>query len=80
MEVDNHIELNLVNTIDTSSIKLQNSDGLKIWKYEDNVFVSGDLKTELIKISEDDFEFKLGFSHFAGQKFYTFQCISFLNH
>ena len=64
-ETDNYIELNIINTIVTSSIKLEDSKGLKIWKYAGNVFVSDDLKTELQKINDDDFVFTIGFSHFG---------------
>jgi hypothetical protein len=65
IENDIYIELNIANVIDAYSIKLQDSDGLKIWKYEGNIFVSADLKAELYKISNDDFEFSVGFSHFG---------------
>lgn len=62
---EDYIDLNIKNVIDVSSIGTLNSKGLKIWKMEGYMFVSGDLKNELVKI-HNDLEFTLGFSHFGG--------------
>jgi hypothetical protein len=64
-ENDNYTELKIQNSIDPNTINTKDSSGLKIWVYNGNVFVSGDLKTELLKISDIDLDFSLGFSHFG---------------
>lgn len=44
--------------------ELEDSDGIKIWRFNGNVFVSGELKNELNKVC-DNLAFSLGFSYFA---------------
>ncbi|MBB6240212.1 hypothetical protein HDC90_004877 [Pedobacter sp. AK013] len=63
-EIDIYYELNVFNSIDASSIELENSEGIKIWKFNGYVFVSGELKNELNKAC-DSLAFSLGFSYFA---------------
>lgn len=64
---DNYLELKILNQIRIDQIKPVESNGLKIWQYSDQyVFVSSDLKQEFQKVSKDEFEFTIGFSHFAG--------------
>ena len=62
---DNYIELNILNSITPISVKTLDGNGLKIWKYEGQIFVSSDLKTELVKICKNDFRFTIGFSNFG---------------
>lgn len=63
-EIGGYHELNVFNSIDVSSIELEDSDGIKIWRFNGNVFVSGELKNELNKVC-DNLAFSLGFSYFA---------------
>ena len=64
-ENDNYVELKIHNPIDMHTIDTEESSGLKIWVYNGHPFVSGDLKTELLKISIIDLAFSLGFSNFG---------------
>lgn len=66
VEYQNYIRLDIQNTVDPTSILTQNSERLKVWRCNENIFVSGDLKRELMKISASDFSFSLGFSMFVG--------------
>jgi hypothetical protein len=65
-EYHNYIALDIVNTIDPENIKNKNSEGLKIWRFGGEVFVSGELKDELLKIGPGDFIFTQGFQFFGG--------------
>lgn len=65
-EFQNYVRLDIQNTIDPTSIQTQNSEGKRVWHYNENVFVSSALKRELIDVSPDDFSFSTGFSLFAG--------------
>ena len=60
-----YLDLNIQNVVDFSSIRTLDSKGLKIWRTEGYMFVSGDLKNELVKI-HDGLEFSLGVSQFGG--------------
>lgn len=63
----NYVELKILNQIEIEQINTLDSRGLKIWRYGDeNVFVSSDLKQEFQKVTNDEFEFTIGFSNFAG--------------
>ncbi|MGG9963684.1 hypothetical protein [Ferruginibacter sp. SUN106] len=64
-EYHNYIELNIENSISPDNIKDKSSAGKKIWKYGGEVFVSGELKDEFLKISRHDFKFDPGFSFFG---------------
>lgn len=66
-ENDNYIELKIHNSLAVYTIDTKESSGLKIWEYDSYVFVSGDLKTELLKVSDKDLDFSLGFSNFGGK-------------
>jgi hypothetical protein len=64
---DNFLELKILNEIQLGQIDTGDNEGLKIWKYSDEyVFVSTDLKVGLQKMTEDEFEFTIGLSNFAG--------------
>lgn len=64
---DNFLELKILNEIQPGLIDTEDNEGLKIWRFSDQyVFVSTDLKDELQKVTEDEFEFTIGFSNFAG--------------
>ena len=66
---DNFIEIEIFNEINHEHFDQVDSSGLRIWKHSnENVFVSGDLKTEIERLSEQDLEFTLGFSNFAAQE------------
>jgi hypothetical protein len=65
VEIDNYTELKIHNTINPSSINSIDSNGLKIWSFDGEVFVSGELKESLLKINNFDFVFTLGFSNFG---------------
>jgi hypothetical protein len=62
---DNYIELNIKHTITPGNIRDKNSEGQKIWRFGGEVFVSGELKNELLKIDPDDFAFDMGFQSFG---------------
>lgn len=65
--LDNYIELKIREEVSPDSIGKTNSKGLKIWHFANqHVFVSDDLKTEIEKMTNGEFEFSEGFSHFAG--------------
>jgi hypothetical protein len=64
-ENDNYVELKIHNQIDVDTIDTIESSGLKIWVYNGHPFVSGDLKTELLKVSDMDLDFNLGFTNFG---------------
>ena len=61
-EVNNYIELKIVNTVDLYTIHSVNSSGLKVWHYDGSIFVSGELKAELLKVGKQELEFSIGFS------------------
>jgi hypothetical protein len=61
-EVNNYIELKIVNTIDYKTIHNADSSGLKVWHHLGSIFVSGDLKIELLKVGKEELEFSPGFS------------------
>ncbi len=64
---DNFLELKILNEMQPGLTDTGDKKGLKIWKYSDEyVFVSTDLKVELQKVTEDEFEFTIGLSNFAG--------------
>ena len=65
IENNNYVQLRIGNKIDTVSINTQSSEGPRIWEYEGEMFVSGQLKAELTKIDPNDFAFSLGFSMFG---------------
>jgi hypothetical protein len=61
-----YVELVIVNSITPDSINIENSSGFKIWGFNGNIFVSGDLKNELIKVDDTkELVFSLGFSQFG---------------
>jgi hypothetical protein len=64
-EVNNYIELKIVNTVDYKTIQSVDSSGLKVWHYNGSIFVSGELKAELLKVGEQELEFSKGFSLFG---------------
>jgi hypothetical protein len=61
----NYIELKIEHSITPGDIKDKNSEGQKIWQCGGEVFVSGELKDEFLKISTDDFTFTPGFQFFG---------------
>jgi hypothetical protein len=63
--VKNYIELKIQNKIDVQSIHTENYNGLRVWHYNGQIFVSGDLKNELIRVGGDELEFSKGFSRFG---------------
>ena len=66
---ENFIEVKIQNQLPTELTIPIDDKGPKIWKYSDEyVFVSTDLKKEFQKITEDEFEFKVGLSNFAGSE------------
>ncbi len=64
-EYHNYIELKIELSIEPDNIHTKNSEGQKIWKFGGEVFVTGELKNEFLKISQTDFEFDLGFQFFG---------------
>lgn len=63
---DNYFELKIKNEIRPEIIKALNSNDLKIWVYDETIFVSDSLKKELERISFNSLSFREGFSYFAG--------------
>ncbi|MBC7865512.1 MAG: hypothetical protein IAF38_21230 [Bacteroidia bacterium] len=54
-------KLNIPDEISPQTISSMNSDGIKIWNFEGNIFISGDLKKELELAGFDNLETSLGF-------------------
>ena len=66
-EANNFIELKIVNEIEhNADLKTIDSLGLKVWRFSGYIFVSGDLKEELLKIPGNELWFSQGFFGFAG--------------
>ncbi len=64
--VEDYVELEIENEINPSTISILDSTGRKIWKNGRNIFVTGELKEEFVKVSTGQLQFSLGFSFFAG--------------
>ncbi|MGC4099906.1 hypothetical protein [Ferruginibacter sp.] len=64
-EYDNYIELKVENSISPDNIHDKNSEGLKAWQFNGEIFVSGELKNEFLQLSPDDFTFNRGFQFFG---------------
>ncbi|MBS1636352.1 MAG: hypothetical protein JST26_10575 [Bacteroidetes bacterium] len=62
---DRYVELDLKRSIEPFSIHSMDSRGLKIWKYDESVFVSGELKERFMTLPCTGLKFNLGFSGFA---------------
>lgn len=65
-EINHYVELKSTQAIDPDIINAVDSKGMKIWAYSGELFVSTELKENLLSISDTDFTFSLGFSHFGG--------------
>lgn len=63
---EDYIELKILNDISPETINTLDSFGRKLWSCYGNLFVSGNLKEELCKLSEKELAFSLGFSMFGG--------------
>jgi hypothetical protein len=66
MEANNYIELKIVNEIEhNAELRAMDSSGFKVWSYGGCIFVSGDLKEELSKVTGNDIWFSQGYFGFA---------------
>jgi hypothetical protein len=65
INTEDYIELNILNDISPASLQTIDSMGLKVWQCNGSIFVSAELKDELMKIAGNDLVFTLGFSYFA---------------
>ncbi len=64
-ENKNYVELKIKNSISPSLIAGVDSSGKKMWAYGGYLFVSEDLKNEMIALGDTNLSFEEGFSHFC---------------
>ena len=65
-EANNYIELKIVNELDhNADLRAIDSSGLKVWRFAGYIFVSTDLKEELLKTPGNELWFSQGFFGFV---------------
>jgi hypothetical protein len=62
---DGYIELKVLNQISLETIERLENSGRKAWVYNGELFVTSELKNELLQVSEQAITFSQGFSKFG---------------
>ena len=65
-ENHDYIELISLKEITPESIHKEDSPGLKLWTFQGSLFVSDNLKQKIEEVTNEDFQFHLGFQFWGG--------------
>lgn len=65
-ETHHYAELKVFNFINPETIRTFDSSGPKVWTFNGELFVSGEVKKKLLQTDGQGIAFNLGFSVFAG--------------
>jgi len=66
LTIEDYLELEIRNEVEPDTVDSLPSEGLKIYAFGESVFVSDEVKKEFEEMGDNELEFSLGFSLFAG--------------